>query len=157
MMRLVRLSAVDAVVLAMVAWIPLQFLVGCTDVRSQSQDNMKQQAEIAISDAGGADILGREAKVILSNYQPGLDWMTLSDEGANAPAIMRVQSLLAPLERNPWVVKARGDIPAHVVIRFGSHRHYEYVWIFDPAHVPTGKIERVEHLNGAVYLSKVNK
>jgi hypothetical protein len=43
------------------------------------------------------------------------------------------------------------------VIRFGSHAHYEYVWIFDPAHVPLGKIEGVEHLGGAVYLSEKNQ
>ena len=143
-------------ILAMVALIAFQFLVGCSEDRSRSNGDMKQQAETAIRDAGGADVLEREAKFILSNFQVGSDWKTTSNSGTNCPAITKLHSLLSPDGHYPWVVTNQKYLPAHVVIRFGSHAHYEYVWIFDPAHVPLGKIEGVAHLGGAVYLSEKN-
>lgn len=156
-MKWIRFPILRTAILAMAAWIASQFLLGCIEVRSQSHRDMKQQAEKAIEDAGGADALAKEAKVILGNFRVGSDWKTISNNGANCPTIMKLQSLLAPDEGYPWVVEARKNLPAHVVIRFGSHRHYEYVWIFDPAQVPPGKIEGVEHLGGAVYLSEKNE
>lgn len=154
-MKRIHLPIMHAVILAMVACIALQFLAGCSEDRSRSNGDMKQQAETAIRDAGGADALAKEAKVVLSNFQVGSDWKT------NCPAITKLDSLLNP-ERgtDSWVMRDQEylpNLPAHVVIRFGSHAHYEYVWIFDPAHVPLGKVEGVEHLGGAVYLSKKNQ
>ena len=141
--------------MAVVAWIAFQFLLGCSEGRSQSNGDMKQQAETAIRDAGGPDALGNEAKFILSNVQVGSDWKT------NCPAITKLDSLLNPQRgTDSWVMRDQEhlpNVPAHVVIRFGSHAHYEYVWIFDPAHVPLGKIEGVGHLGGAVYLSEENQ
>jgi len=141
-------------ILAMVALIALQFLVGCSEDRPLSHSDLKQQAEAAIKDAGGADALEKEAKFVLSNFQEGADWET------NCPAVTKLDSLLNPSKgRDSWL---RADqemlhsLPAHVVVRFGSHSHYAYVWIFDPAHVPLGKIEEVEHLDGVVYLSEQN-
>ena len=140
-------------IFAMVAWMALQFLVGCSEDRSRSNGDMKQQAETAIRGAGGVDALEKEAKFILSNFQVGSDWQT------NCPAITKLDSLLNPQDTDSWL---RADqemlraLPAHVVVRFGSHAHYAYVWIFDPAHVPLEKIEGVEHLGGAVYLSEKN-
>ena len=150
-MKLIRLPTICTVV---VTWMFLQFLVGCSENPSRANGDMKQQAETAIRDAGGTDALEKEAKFILSNFQVGSDWKT------NCPAITKLDSLLNP-QRGPdsWIRRDQEylrNLPAHVVIRFGSHAHYEYVWIFDPAHVPLEKIEGVEHLGGAVYLSQKN-
>ena len=137
----------------MVPWIAFQFLVGCSEERPRSHSDMKQQAESAIREAGGIEALENEAKFILSNFRAESDWET------NCPTITRLDSLLTPDKRDSWL---RADqemlraLPAHVVVRFGSHAHYAYVWIFDPAHVPLEKIEGVEHLGGAVYLSEEN-
>jgi hypothetical protein len=142
-------------ILATVVLIDFMVLVGCSDGgHSLSHSDLQQQAETAIRDAGGVDALEKEAKFILSNFQVGLDWKT------NCPAITKLDSLLNP-QRGPdsWLMRDQEylpNLPAHVVIRFGSHAHYEYVWIFDPAHVPLGKIEGVVHLGGAVYLSEKN-
>ena len=137
-------------ILAMVILIAFMFLVSCSDgERPLSHSDLKQQAEAAIRDAGGPDALENEAKFVLSNFQEGSDWET------NCPAVTKLDSLLTPDKRDSWL---RADqemlraLPAHVVVRFGSHAHYAYVWIFDPARVPLGKIEGVEHLGGAVYL-----
>ena len=156
-MKRFRHSTMHGVILVMAAWISSQFLVGCFEVRSQPQGDMKQQAETAIRDAGGADALEKDAKVILGNFRVGSDWNTLSNGGTNCPAITKVHVLLSPSGHGPWVVQDKKDLPAHVVIRFGTHRHYEYVWIFDPAHAPNGKIEGVERLSGVVYLSEKNE
>ncbi len=139
------------ITLAMVAWIAFQFLVGCSEDRSRSNGDMKQQAETAIRDAGGADAFEKEATFVLSNVRVGSDWQT------NCPAITKLHSLLSPDGHYPWVVADQKNLPAHVVIRFGSHAHYAYVWLFDPAHVPLENIEGVEHLSGAVYLSERNQ
>jgi hypothetical protein len=155
-MKLIRLPIMRTVV----AWMSLQFLVGCSENPSRANGDMRQQAETAIGDAGGTDALEKEAKFILRNFQVGSDWKTTSNSGSNCPAITKLHSLLSPNGRYPWVVKDQEylpNLPAHVVIRFGSHAHYEYVWIFDPAHVPLGKIEGVVHLGGAVYLSEKNQ
>lgn len=154
-MKRIRLPIMRAVILAMVVGITLQFLVGCFEERARAHSDMKQQAEAAIRDAGGTDALEKEAKSILSNFQVGSDWKT------NCPAITKLDSLLNPRHGpDSWVRRDQEylpTLPAHVVIRFGSHAHYEYVWIFDPAHVPLEKIEGVEHLGGAVYLSEKNQ
>ena len=155
-MTWIRVSPMQSFVLGILVGIPALFVVGCSSVYSQSKEDMNQKAETTIMNVGGVDALGKEAKVILDNYRVELDWRTLSNNGANCPAIVKLQSMLDPC-KFPWVVGDRNNIPAHVVIRFGSHRYYEYVWIFDPAHVPQGKIAEVEHFRGAVYLSKVNK
>ena len=144
------LKATAINILAMVALIASQFLVGCSEDRSRPNDDMTQQAETAIRDAGGVDALAKEVKFVLSNFQVGSDWET------NCPAITKLDSLLNPHDTDSWVVADQNNLPAHVVIRFGSHAYYEYVWIFDPAHVPLEKIEGVEHLGGAVYLSEKN-
>ena len=148
------MKATASNILAMVVLMAAMFLVSCSmEERPLSHSDLKQKAEAAIRDAGGADALDMEAKFILSNFQVGSDWKT------NCPAIIKLDSLLNPHDTDSWV---RADqemlraLPAHVVVRFGSHAHYAYVWIFDPAHVPLGKIEEVEHLDGAVYLSEQN-
>lgn len=151
-MTRIPLPIMHAVFVAIVALSTLHFLVGCSE-HPRSHSDMKQQAETAIRDAGGADALEKEAKLVLNNFQVGSDWET------NCPAITKLHSLLSPDGHYPWVVTDQANhqnLPAHVVIRFGSHAHYAYVWIFDPAHVPLGKIEGVEHLGGAVYLSERN-
>lgn len=146
-----------AVILVMAAWLSSPFLVGCFEDHSQPEGDMKHLAETAIKDAGGADVLEKDAKVILSNFRLGSDWKVLTNGGSNCPAITKAHALLSPYGHGPWVAQDTKDLPAHVVIRFGTHRHYEYVWIFDPEHVPLGEREGVQRLSGAVYLSGKNE
>jgi len=162
-MKQTRLPTLPAVILAMGAWFTLQFLMGCSkdmEAPPRSYADMKQQAVTAISDVGGVEILGQEATSILTNSQVGSTSMiTTLNSGTNCPAITKLDSLLNPNGIDSWVVMNQEKLralPAHVVVRFGSHAYYQYVWIFDPAHVPLEKIERVEHLGGAVYLSEDN-
>ena len=159
-MEQIRLPVMRAVILAIVALSALPFLPGCSENRSRSNGDIRRQAETAMRDAGGTDAIEKEAKFLLSNFQVESDWKTTSNSESNCPAITKLHSLLSPDGHYPWVVvdgEYLPNLPAHVVVRFGSHAHYEYVWIFDPAHVPLGKIEGAEHLGGAVYLSEKNQ
>jgi hypothetical protein len=119
---------------------------------------MKDQAEIAVEEAGGADVLEKEAKTILGNFRakPSAWEADVGNRGRDYPATVKLYTLLPPYG-DSWVVADEKSLPAHVVIRFGSHAHYAYIWIFDPADTPLGKIEEVEHLSGAVYLSEKNE
>jgi hypothetical protein len=120
---------------------------------------MKEQAEIAMKEAGGADLLEKEAKAILSNFRarPNDGRADVEKGGRNYPATVKLYTLLSPRGHGPWVVADGKSLPAHIVIRFGSHAHYAYIWMFDPADMPLGKIEGVEHLGGTVYLAEENE
>ena len=125
--------------------------------RPQTHAELKEQAEIALKEAGGADVLEKEAKAILSSFRTRPNgWVDVENPERNYPTIMKLHSLLSP-DDFPWVVADKNGLPAHVVIRFGSHAHYAYVWIFDPADMPLGETKGVEHLSGTVYLSEKNE
>ena len=157
LMILVRILLV-LLILAIVGWLVLHLLVVFySDGPARSHAEMKEQAEIAIKKVGGAAVLEKEAKAILSKYRarPGELWTDGGNDVRNYPVIMKLSTLLPPpYKYDFWVVEDEESLPAHVVIRFGSHAHYEYIWVFDPADMPLGKIEGVEHLGGTVYLSE---
>lgn len=181
-MKLVRILVIFAIVLPTIGWIGWRLFFICLEGWPRSHTCMKELAEIAIIKAGGAAVLEKEAKVVLANCRPENEeeWVMcfLRGDETNHPAIMKLHSLLSPDGHIPWLrphdvfeegrfflndgtiamaVTNRCELPPHVVIRFGSHSHYEYIWIFDPAHVPLEKIGGVENLTGAVYLSQLNK
>ena len=111
-----------------------------------------------MKEVGDAGVLGKEAKAILSNDRSAEEEYRLVTDTRNYPATVKLWShLWAPAGPDAWVAKAQKGLPAHVVLRFGSHAHYAYVWMFDPADMPLGKIEGVEHLSGTVYLAEKNE
>jgi hypothetical protein len=146
-------------ILAIVGWLVLQLLVVCIEGHARPHAEMKEQAEIAMKETGGADVLEKEAKAILSNFRarPNEGWADVENGGRNYPATVKLYTLLSPYGHGPWVVADEKSLPAHVVIRFGSHAHYAYIWIFDPADMPLGEIDGVEHLSGTVYISQENE
>ena len=149
----------SSLILAIVGWRVLHLLVVVyIDGRPRSHAELKEQAEIAMKETGGADVLQKEAKVILRKFRarPNEGWVEVSNNGRDYPAIVKLDSLLSPHGPDLWVVADKKGLPAHVVIRFGSHAHYAYIWMFDPADLPVGTIEEVEHLSGTVYLAEKN-
>ena len=149
----------SSLILAIFGWLVLHLLVVCIEGCPRTHAEMKEQAEIAMKETGGADVLEKEAKAILSKCRarPNEGWVEVSNNGRNYPAIVKLDSLLSPHGPDLWVVADQKGLPAHVVIRFGSHAHYAYIWMFDPADMPLGKIEEVEHLSGTVYLAEKNE
>lgn len=150
---------VIALILAIIGWLVVQLLVVYIQGRARSHAEMKVEAELAIKATGGADVLGKEAKAILSNFRarPNDGFADVKDSKRNYPATMKLYTLLSPNGHYPWVVADEKTLPAHVVIRFGSHARYAYIWMFDPADMPLGKIKGVEHLSGTVYLAERNE
>ena len=164
--RLLMILALILLILAIVGWFVLHLLVVCIEGRPRTHAEMKEQAEIAMKETGGADVVEKEAKAILSNFRArprsieGWDNdgdVDVENGGRNYPAIVKLDSLLSPHGPDLWVVADKKGLPAHVVIRFGSHAHYAYIWMFDPAGMPLGEIEGVEHLGGTVYLAEKNE
>jgi len=152
--------ALILLILAIVGWLVLHLLViYYIEGPARPHAELREEAEIAMKEAGGADVLGKEAKAILSNYRarPNEGWAGIVNGGRNYSAVLKLSSLLCPCKHDLWVVADEKGLPAHVVIRFGSHAHYAYVWMFDPADMPLGKIEGVEHLGGTVYLAEKNE
>src|ERR1017187_10495982 len=116
-------------ILAIVGWLVLHLLVVCIEGRPRSHAELKEQAEIAMKETGGIDVLEKEAKAILSKFRarPDERWVDCSNDERNYPAIVKLYSLLGPNGNSLWVVADEKGLPAHVVIRFGSHAHYAYI------------------------------
>jgi hypothetical protein len=157
--RLFMILSPILLILVIVVWLVLHLLTLCIEGRAQTHAEMRDQAEIAIKKTGGADVLEKEAKTVLDNFRarPNERWVDVKNGGSNCPAILKLYTLLSPYGHAPWVVEDKKGLPAHVVIRFGSHTHYAYIWIFDPADMPLEKTEGVEHLSGTVYLAEKNE
>lgn len=145
-------------IVVMLAVIAFRLLVSSIEGSPRPHAELKEQAEIAIKKAGGAGVLEQEAKAILSHSRqpPHEAWLTFDRDRGNYPATAKLHKLLAADGHYPWVVGDQRGLPAHVVIRFGSHAHYVDLWMFDPANRPLGNIADMEHLSGAVYLSEAN-
>lgn len=155
----IRFSVLLVVILGVFFRFAVQILAGCIQNRLPTYGAMKEQAEKAIKDVGGVGPLENETKVLLGRFHVEADWNTISNKNADCPTITKLKLLLSPYPHggHSWIVKARGKLPAHVVIRFGSHRRYAYIWVFDPEHVPQARREGMEHIAGAVYFSVINE
>lgn len=147
------------IILGTVGWLFLHLYLVSNVGRARSYAEMKEQAELAMKEAGGADVLDKEAKSFVSIFRaaPNLNWADIENCDGKYRAIIKLFNLLSPYGHSPWFVADQKGLPAHVVIRFGSHFHYEYLWIFDPADMPLGQVERAEQLSRTVYLGKTNE
>ncbi len=137
---------------------------GCVDGpagRARSYEELQAQAETAVKLAGGVELLGKEARTVLSQFgarQDHYSWPSGPTDETESQSIMKLQSDLAPLGHKPWIVPRTQKIPAHVTVRFGTHSRYAYVWIFDPDDPPVRNVEGIiKHVGGGVYLSKTNE
>ncbi|MCL1887873.1 MAG: hypothetical protein FWF96_03255 [Kiritimatiellaeota bacterium] len=132
-----------------------------------------RRAEIVVADAGGSAVLASEAAKVLE--------LALANEGNNdfllfrelpsiSPVLHRARQSL-PHDASLWAVKKprrhyastnsqprlRGmEIPAHVVIRYGTHSTYVWMLVFPPGNTLPELPDGVAHVEGTVYLSKRN-
>ena len=129
--------------------------ISCNFSRMPSYDDMKKSAEKAVTDVGGASVLGKEAADLLDMFHSGLITRTVG-RGAGSE-ILKLHDLLAPKQRSPWIVDDRDNFPAHVVVRFGSHKRYAYVYIFDPEAMPEDTCDWLEPIDGSVFFGTQNQ
>lgn len=120
---------------------------------------MKSKVSNAIHEAGGIGALKNEVDALLRIYaaNPDAGDPLVSNVNTTFPTIRKLTTLLSPNGHDPWIAPAHDAIPAHVVIRFGSHRRYEYVWLFDSSNVLPNELMGAECLADAVYLSTQNR
>ena len=126
---------------------------------SRSFEEMENEAVLAVRRVGGTTVLEEEAKAVLRAFRstPNHSWEGVSKQGRACPAIVDLNAALSPDGIFPWVEPARGGLPDHVVIRWGSHARYAYIWIFDDLQSSLGQVHTVRHLEGTLYLSERNE
>lgn len=154
-----------------------------TRLNAEPFNQLHQNLETTISDVGGCVVLSSEADVILrrareiygKNPAPPVSEAFLIK---NAPAIYRVLknlhtgstprasfwiinesypvSIYATTQDGVKSVSHRLTIPAHVVIRFGTHTSYAWLLIFATDKTLTELPDGVIHIGETVYLSQKN-
>lgn len=108
-----------------------------------------QQIQAAIQQAGGNEVLQKEAAKAILSYNEGAN----SPDVTNCPALTRMASLVGGEIVD--VVPDGGDgvgVPAHVLIRRGSHFDYQFIYIFGPGLVPSTNNLKIELVSGTIYL-----
>ena len=106
-----------------------------------------QQLRAAIDKAGGNEVLQTEAtKAILNETANGTGT-------TNCPAISTLASLVGGqiLDVEPDGTAGVG-VPAHVLIRRGSHFDYQFIYIFGSGSVPSTNNLKIEMITGGIYL-----
>lgn len=116
---------------------------------------LKKRALGAIEAAGGASAVEASARDILRDDRMVLSGSVMAAEKSSS--IIRLSDLLSPtVGGDVWLKEGQERLPAHIIIRFGSHKRYCYLWVFDPQHLPLGVRGGVEKLSDAIYLAEQN-
>ncbi|HMJ66710.1 MAG TPA: hypothetical protein VK615_15305, partial [Candidatus Binatia bacterium] len=107
------------------------------------------QIRAAIQTSGGNEVLEQEAAKAILSYSNGTDSLNIT----NCPAITKMASLVGG-----QIIGVAPDgtagvgVPAHVLIRRGSHSDYQFIYIFGTASVPATNNLKIELISGAIYL-----
>lgn len=124
-------------------------------VRERELADMKQAAIKAISDCDLIAITN-EATVILRNVRQCNG--VVRDSDVHYESIRQLQKTLDPIYLgNTWISKGTRDLPMHIVVRFGNHHLYAYIWLFGSNHEPFIMRDGVEIIEHGVYFSSVNE
>jgi hypothetical protein len=108
-----------------------------------------QQIQAAIQKAGGDQALQKEASKAILNYNQGAN----IPNNTNCPAIAMMASLVKGEIIDVVPDGADGvGVPAHVLIRRGSHFDYQFIYIFGTGSVPSTNNLKIQLISGAIYL-----
>ena len=121
-------------------------------------EELRQQLAMGLSQLDKKELLGKEVK---NAIQCGGEQL---EDTSNCPAIMQLHAILNPNPAHaPWLREGHGEIPgllpalpAHVVIRFGTHRSYGYALLFEEPHDFPPSLQ-IDHVGGCVYFSRTNQ
>ena len=107
------------------------------------------QIQTAIQKSGGDEALENEASRAISTYNQNAS--TLNN--TNCPAIAMMASLVEVriLDVMPDDCAGLG-VPAHVLIRRGSHFNYQFIYIFSAGTVPKTNNLAIDLISGSIYL-----
>ena len=84
------------------------------------------QAARLIQNAGGVDIINKEAKAILAKLGNADEKLLSSSDLKEYPAISSLGNVVLACNQAP-------GFPANVRIRFGRHNNINFILVFDPA------------------------
>jgi hypothetical protein len=113
-----------------------------------------QQIQQAIQKAGGEKVIEKEASETLAHFGDDDSVKIFYDSDfTNCPAITNMASLLGGQVMGIWTAGADGiGVPAHVLIRRGSHFDYQFIYIFGTGSVPATNNLSIELISGTIYL-----
>jgi hypothetical protein len=105
-----------------------------------------QQIQVAIQKSGGEKVIEKEASETLAYFGDGDSVKIFHDSDfTNCPAITNMASLLGGQVMGVWTDGADGiGVPAHVLIRLGSHFDYQFIYIFGTGSSPATNNIKIE-------------
>ena len=179
--NIIQILAVIITLLGIGCDLPHQAIVWYLGRFDKPFEKLYIEAEAAVAEVGGYDVLTSEADSILrlnnsrkdernnSFYPSSMDWME------RAGAIMQIQKKLAhPHGGLPWIMKSYEDdvlardadgkwifvrtihVPEHITVRFGTHSSYAWMLIFASNSCLTNLPDSAIHMGGTIYISPRN-
>jgi hypothetical protein len=108
-----------------------------------------EQIQAAIQKSGGEEVLRKEAAGAILRDPDGKGSFGFT----NCPAITKMASVVGGeiIDIIPDGADGIG-VPAHVLIRRGSHFDYQFIYIFGTGSVSAANNREIELVNGPIYL-----
>lgn len=155
--RIVLALAVSAVVLiiCLSRWIIKDSL----NPSPESYDSMKERAILAIGEIGIDTVEVGARKILRGNREEEIrllwDSVDFESSESSSSAIMKLNFMLSPpCGGHIWLSERKRFLPDFLVIRFGSHNKYCYLWVFDAQDLPSRELTVAEKLFDAVYITE---
>jgi hypothetical protein len=110
-----------------------------------------QQIEVLAQKSGGNEVLQQEATKAMLNYGNGDTTPDINI--TNCPAIIKMASLMEGevVDVEPAGTSGIG-IPAHILIRRGSHFDYQFIYIFGVGIIPATGSSELKFIGDGIYL-----
>jgi hypothetical protein len=110
-----------------------------------------QQIQALAQESGGNEVLQQEATKAMLNYNNGN--ATPDINITNCPAIIKMASLMTGEVIDVEPAGASGiGIPAHILIRRGSHFDYQFIYIFGVGMTPSSGSSQLKFIGDGIYL-----
>lgn len=127
-------------------------------IPNYTPEELRQQLVMGLSQLDKKELLEQELKNIIQSKGKNLK------NSSKCQIVMQLHTILNPdTAHAPWFQEGHCEIeglfpalPAHVVIRFGTHRSYGYALMFDAQYDFPASLE-LEHIDGYVYFSTINQ
>ncbi len=110
-----------------------------------------QQIQALAQKSGGNEVLQQEATKAMLNYSNGDTTPDINI--TNCPAIIKMASLMEGevVDVEPAGTSGIG-IPAHILMRRGSHFDYQFIYIFGVGMTPATGSSKLKFISDGIYL-----
>ena len=102
---------------------------GCNRSGTSGPDSLLVKTEKMLGETGEVDKINQEAKVIFARFGTDRTWGIEGLELKGFPTIAALGYPVIILARTP-------ACPAYISVRYGSHQHTKFIFIFNPNTTP---------------------